>query len=51
VWFIFVEVSLLRSGVSSRGLKRRVRELEKVSARIDVKMAKLERLLAKINSV
>jgi hypothetical protein len=41
----------MKSSVSSRSLKRRMRELEKVSARIDVKMAKLERMLAKINSV
>ena len=41
----------MKPGVSSRSLRRRMRELEKVSARIDVKMAKLERLLARINSV
>jgi hypothetical protein len=42
---------VLKSSVSSRSLRRRLRELEKVSARIDVKMAKLERLMARINSV
>lgn len=42
---------LLKPDLSSRGLRRRMKELERVSARIDVKMAKLERLLAKINSV
>jgi hypothetical protein len=41
----------MKSNVSSRSLKGRMRELERVSARIDVKVAKLERMLAKINSV
>jgi hypothetical protein len=41
----------MKSVVSSGSLRRRMKELERVSARIDVKMAKLERLLAKINSV
>ncbi len=38
----------MKSSVSSRGLRRRMKELEKVSVRINVKMAKLERMLAKI---
>ena len=42
---------LLKSSVSSRGLRRRLRELEKVSSRINVKMAKLDRMLAKMKSV
>ncbi len=42
---------LLKSSVSSRGLRRRMKELEKVSARINVKMVRLERMLAKISSV
>ena len=39
---------MLKSSVSSRSLRRRMKELEKVSARINVKMVKLERMLAKI---
>ncbi len=37
--------------MSSRSLRRRMKELEKVSVRINVKMAKLERMLAKMNRV
>jgi len=39
----------LKSNVSSRSLKRRMKELEKVSARIDLKMVKLERILANMS--
>jgi len=45
---MLVEEILLKSSVSSRSLKRRLKELEKVSARINVKMVKLERMLAKM---
>lgn len=38
----------MKSSVSSGSLRRRMKELEKVSVRINVKMAKLERMLAKI---
>jgi hypothetical protein len=40
---------MLRSNVSSRSLKRRLRELEKISARINGKMVKLERMLARVS--
>ena len=39
----------MKSNVSSRSLKRRMKELEKVSARIDLKMVKLERILANMS--
>ncbi len=38
----------MKSSVSSRSLRRRMKELERVSVRINVKMVKLERMLAKI---
>jgi hypothetical protein len=39
----------MKSSVSSGSLRRRMKELEKVSARIDSKMVKLERIIAKMS--
>jgi hypothetical protein len=39
----------MKSGVSSRSLRRRMKELERVSSRIDLKMVKLERIVAKMS--
>ena len=38
--------NLLKSSLPPRSLKGRMRELEKISARIDAKMTKLEKIIA-----
>ena len=39
----------MKSNVSSRSIRQRMKELEKVSTRIDAKMVKLERIIAKMS--
>ena len=39
----------MKSNVSSRSIKQRMKELEKVSTRIDAKMVRLERLITKMS--
>lgn len=39
----------MKSNVSSRSLKERMKELEEASARINAKMVKLERIMAKMS--
>jgi hypothetical protein len=39
----------LKSNVSSRSIKQRMKELEKVSTRIDAKMVRLERIITKMS--
>jgi hypothetical protein len=41
----------LKSNACSRSVRQRMKELEKVSNRINVKMVKLERIIAKMKSV
>ena len=39
----------MKSNVSSRSIKQRMKELEKVSTRIDAKMVRLERIITKMS--
>ncbi len=39
----------MKSNVSSRRLRERMKELEKASARINAKMVKLERMMAQMS--
>ena len=41
----------MKSYVSSRSVRKRMKELEKLSTRINVKMIKLEKIIAKMKSV